>query len=209
MRTDLPCHMGGQNTAPQPMKLLLMSYIGCTQATAYFVSRHLTMELPPCNKNSSSLLYHLEHMVFDNITVVRDIRSSIQNVPIPIPKPGAVEEPTDETVTGIRLDHHHHQQEQHISEISGHILVYFTSQATARHDNLPVKQRPDQPLEQQQLHPPNDDDDEPERRALYLQTLHQHTELRCPIANMILKSGCVINVTWNDGGPLVPSIITK
>ena len=188
-----------------------MSYIGCTQATAYFVSRHLTMELPSCNKKSSSssslFLYHLEHMVFDNITVVRDIRSSIQNVPIPIPKPGAVEEPTDDTVTGIRPDPH----QQHISEISGHILVYFTSQATTRHDNPPVKRRPDHPLEQQQqqqLHLPNDDD-ELERRALYLQALHQHTELRCPVANMILKSGCVINVTWNDGGTLVPSIITK
>jgi putative redox protein len=39
--TDVPKAMGGGNTAPQPVELLLASLCGCEQVTAEFVARHL------------------------------------------------------------------------------------------------------------------------------------------------------------------------
>ncbi|QDZ20852.1 OsmC-like protein [Chloropicon primus] len=41
VRTDLPLAMGGKDLAPQPVELLLASLIGCEQATAVFVARHM------------------------------------------------------------------------------------------------------------------------------------------------------------------------
>ena len=32
-----------------------------------------------------------------------------------------------------------------------------------------------------------------------LEMLRHQTELRCPVANMILASGCLVNVEWVDG----------
>ena len=41
IQTDLPQKMGGSNAHPQPVELLLAALIGCTQATAVFVGRHM------------------------------------------------------------------------------------------------------------------------------------------------------------------------
>eukprot|EP00526_Cylindrotheca_closterium_P021624 CAMPEP_0113655266 /NCGR_PEP_ID=MMETSP0017_2-20120614/29604_1 /TAXON_ID=2856 /ORGANISM="Cylindrotheca closterium" /LENGTH=104 /DNA_ID=CAMNT_0000568481 /DNA_START=71 /DNA_END=381 /DNA_ORIENTATION=+ /assembly_acc=CAM_ASM_000147 len=41
LATDIPKPMGGKDTAPQPVETLLASWMGCTQATALFVGRHL------------------------------------------------------------------------------------------------------------------------------------------------------------------------
>jgi putative redox protein len=45
LQTDVPIQMGGQNSAPQPVELLLASLIGCTQATAIYVGRMMTPRL--------------------------------------------------------------------------------------------------------------------------------------------------------------------
>ena len=41
IQTDLPKKMGGKDVAPQPVELLLTSWMGCTQATALFVARQM------------------------------------------------------------------------------------------------------------------------------------------------------------------------
>jgi uncharacterized OsmC-like protein len=38
VRTDTPKRMGGQDTAPEPVDLMLAALIGCEQATAHFVA---------------------------------------------------------------------------------------------------------------------------------------------------------------------------
>lgn len=41
VRTDLPKAMGGKDRDPQPVELLLASLVGCEQATATYVARHM------------------------------------------------------------------------------------------------------------------------------------------------------------------------
>ena len=41
IRTDLPRQVGGQDTGPQPVELMLAALLGCKTATAHFVARHL------------------------------------------------------------------------------------------------------------------------------------------------------------------------
>lgn len=41
VQTDLPKSMGGNDEAPQPVELLVSALIGCEQATAAFVARHM------------------------------------------------------------------------------------------------------------------------------------------------------------------------
>jgi len=40
--TDVPAPMGGQDAAPQPVELLVAALIGCEQATAAYVARHMS-----------------------------------------------------------------------------------------------------------------------------------------------------------------------
>lgn len=42
IRTDVPRSMGGGDEAPQPVELLLSALVGCEQATAAYVARHMT-----------------------------------------------------------------------------------------------------------------------------------------------------------------------
>ena len=45
LSTDVPIKMGGKDTSPQPVELLLASLIGCTQATAIYVGRMMKPRL--------------------------------------------------------------------------------------------------------------------------------------------------------------------
>lgn len=214
MITDLPKNMGGTNTAPQPIELLLMSFIGCTQATAYFVSRQIQIIMTPESKEvlSSSRSYELQHMKFENITTSRDIRSSIQNVPIQIQSCGTNDESdiTNVNINPIPL---------HIQDISGTIIVYFGINHKNSDKHHHHRQCRNQCTNATEISNASDNNDgihpdvhnnnsssaqlpnrESERRALYLRTLQDQTEQRCPIANMIHSSGCSINITWKDGG---------
>jgi|TARA_B110000977_G_scaffold180303_1_gene239777 putative redox protein len=41
VKTDIPKAMGGLDEAPQPVELLLSALVGCEQATAAYVARHM------------------------------------------------------------------------------------------------------------------------------------------------------------------------
>ena len=42
IRSDVPKAMGGADEAPQPVELLLAALVGCEQATAAYVARHMS-----------------------------------------------------------------------------------------------------------------------------------------------------------------------
>lgn len=65
--TDVPVKMGGKDSAPQPVEMLLAAWMGCTQATALFVGRHM--------KQRRLLIERLE---FEDIQGFRDERGALQ-----------------------------------------------------------------------------------------------------------------------------------
>ena len=65
--TDVPINMGGENAAPQPVEYLLASLIGCTQATAMYVSRNMRPRL------------YIDTMDFD-IRAYRDERGALSMI---------------------------------------------------------------------------------------------------------------------------------
>jgi len=132
LATDIPKPMGGKDTAPQPVETLLASWMGCTQATALFVGRHLPGRLS------------IGRMQFDNIEGFRDER-------------GALQLPIDETP----------EIPSRLQRITGTIRVY---------------ERKGNPISAEQM-----------------ELLKEQTEIRCPVANMMIASGCAIDVEWVDG----------
>lgn len=120
LSTDLPKHMGGNNTAPQPMKLFLAAYMGCTQATAHFVARHYRF-----NKKS---VIRLQRMEFHNITATRDLRGSLS-----LPIVGQIH---DDDAAKITIP-------SRIQQLSGTIRVFFrisTEENNARAESLQILQ---------------------------------------------------------------------
>jgi uncharacterized OsmC-like protein len=151
IHTDLPVRMGGRNTAPQPVELLLASLIGCTQATALFVARHIQPRI------------HVERMEFD-LVAVRDERGALQ---LPIP-PGTVsplsfvQEATTTTTTRIP---------SRLQRVEGTVTIYTKKQHSDKSPALPIDK---------------------DRLAQW-----QHeTEWRCPVANMMIASGCEMDIQW-------------
>ena len=130
IRTDVPKHMGGNDTAPQPVETLLAALIGCTQATAVFVGRNMEPRLV------------IDYLEFD-IDAHRDER-------------GALEMPITQKPS-IRA---------RLQTIQGTIKVYLKKGS----------------LNESQL-----------------EILAEQTEARCPVANMILASGCAMNIKWLIG----------
>ncbi|KAL3941911.1 MAG: hypothetical protein SGBAC_003803 [Bacillariaceae sp.] len=133
LMTDIPKPMGGKDTAPQPVETLLASWMGCTQATALFVGRHLPGRLV------------IGRMEFDSIEGFRDER-------------GALELPIEATP----------DVPSRLQRITGTIRVY---------------ERKGNPISVEQM-----------------ELLKEQTEIRCPVANMMIASGCAIDVEWVDGG---------
>jgi putative redox protein len=121
--------MGGRNTAAQPVETLLAAWMGCTQATAVFVGRHMKERV------------RVEKLAFD-VEAWRDER-------------GALQLPLSE----------HKQVPSRLLEISGTIQVY--AQRRLSNEEMVV--------------------------------FRDETEERCPIANMIMASGCKMNVEWVNG----------
>jgi uncharacterized OsmC-like protein len=64
LQTDVPKKMGGTNTAPQPVETLLAALLGCTQATAVYVGRHMEPRVL------------VERLEFD-VTAYRDERGAL------------------------------------------------------------------------------------------------------------------------------------
>jgi len=81
IQTDIPTQMGGTNEAPQPVELLLASWIGCTQATAIFVSRNMNVGsrndvVGQTKKAHEALRIVIDKMEFD-IEAFRDERGAL------------------------------------------------------------------------------------------------------------------------------------
>jgi uncharacterized OsmC-like protein len=131
--------MGGKDSAPQPVELLLASFIGCTQATALFVGRNMKPRIL------------IDKIEFD-LNAKRDDRGVMEQLPI--------SERSKLPTVPARL-----------TEINGSITVFAKDRTgeTVKIDDEQIK------------------------------ILEMHTEHRCPVANMIVSSGCTINVIWKDG----------
>jgi uncharacterized OsmC-like protein len=142
LRTDVPAQtMGGTDSAPQPVETLLAALLGCTQATAIFVGRHLKPRVL------------IERLEFVDIVAERDERGAL-SLPIDV----------DPSVPA------------RLQKISGTIQVYTRRKQTKK------KNEEAPPLSQEQL-----------------DMLSRQTELRCPVANMMMASGCEMNIQWIDG----------
>jgi uncharacterized OsmC-like protein len=204
--TDLPYNMGGTNTAVQPIELLLMSFIGCTQATAFYVSRHIQTSL-----SSSLSPYVLQHIEFHNILAERDIRGSIHPKIIPIINSSTNNATTTTTTTTNHMfsnelvddcNDNCIQIPSRIQQISGEIIVYFgsnTSTGNTSHIQNETKYDDKITVAGKSVHQQQQQVDT--SRIDYLYTLQIETEKRCPIANMIKQSGCTMDhILWKDGG---------
>jgi uncharacterized OsmC-like protein len=142
--TDVPAQtMGGTDSAPQPVETLLAALLGCTQATAMFVGRHLKPRVL------------IERLEFVDIVAERDERGAL-SLPIDV----------DPSVPA------------RLQKISGTIQVYPRRTQTKNKK----EEAPPLPLSQEQL-----------------DMLSRQTELRCPVANMMMASGCEMNIQWIDG----------
>jgi hypothetical protein len=146
LQTDLPRTMGGRDSAPQPVEMLLASWMGCTQATALFVGRHLL--------NNNAVIDCSE---FDNITAFRDER-------------GALALPIDRAPSVV----------SRLQRVTGTITVHTRCQQDSSCSN-------------------NNNNNATGISAEQLLVLKEQTELRCPVANMMIASGCVMDVTWVVG----------
>jgi uncharacterized OsmC-like protein len=135
LQTDIPLKMGGKDTAPQPVETLVAAWMGCTQATALFVGRHLPERAT------------IDKLEFVNIEAFRDER-------------GALTLPIEETP----------EVPSRLHRVTGSIHVFLK-----RNKSLSPEQ---------------------------LQLLKEQTEIRCPVANMIMASGCDIDVEWFDGSTM-------
>ena len=145
IRTDLPKKMGGTDLAPQPVEMLLTAWMGCTQATALFVGRHM---------EPTRLV--VEKIQFDNIQGYRDERGALQ-----LPLTRNLEDDSSASIPS------------RLQRVTGTIYVFAK---TSRRDTEYVSLSNDQ-----------------------LDILKHQTETRCPVANMMITSGCVIDVEWLDG----------
>jgi putative redox protein len=128
--TDVPKAMGGQDTSPQPVEMLLASWIGCTHVTALYVGRQMEPRIS------------IARMEFD-VSAFRDERGALE-LPIYVrPAMPAM-----------------------LTSIQGSIRVHIKKGSVSQ---------------------------------VQLQNLAEITEYRCPIANMIIQSGCAIDVEWKIG----------
>jgi uncharacterized OsmC-like protein len=142
--TDVPAQtMGGTDSAPQPVETLLAALLGCTQATAMFVGRHLKPRVL------------IERLEFVHIVAERDERGAL-SLPIDV----------DPSVPA------------RLQKITGTIQVYTRRTQTKNKK----EEAPPLALSQEQL-----------------DMLSRQTELRCPVANMMMASGCEMNIQWIDG----------
>lgn len=134
--TDLPKYMGGEDTASQPVELLLGSLIGCTQATAMFVGRNMIPRL------------FIEKMEFD-IQGSRDDGGALDMLP-------------------ITKDSDYPTIESRLNTVVGVIRIHAVDK---KGDRIHLSESE-------------------------ISLLAQHTEKRCPVANMMIASGCDMNIKW-------------
>jgi putative redox protein len=127
LATDVPKSMGGDDRAPQAVELLLTALMGCTQATAVYVGRHMRPER-----------VLVDRLVFD-IKAYRDEQGALQ---LPIERTPSVS--------------------AKVQAVTGTIKVYTKK-----------------PLLPEQL-----------------EMLREQTEIRCPVASLLVAGGCRLDIRW-------------
>ncbi|KAL3808651.1 hypothetical protein ACHAXA_006638 [Cyclostephanos tholiformis] len=150
--TDVPIKMGGEDSAPQPVEYLLASLIGCTQATAMFVSRCMRPRL------------YIDGMNFD-VHAYRDERGSLSMVPSTSSTSSTSSSSSSIMTMGNELP----SIPSRLLRVYGTVTVYFKG-GRGGSDSIVTKEQ--------------------------LSMLRMQTEARCPIANMMHSSGCVMDVEW-------------
>lgn len=131
MVMDVPTLMGGENTAPQPVEMLLAALCGCEQVTAMYVARQMKPRLV------------IEKIEFD-VHATRDQRGSLT---LPI------HEDTE-------LEH------SRVERIWGTATIHLPENAT---------------------HVPCEDT---------IKLLVSEVKRRCPVANMVVLSGCELDIRY-------------
>jgi len=138
LSTDVPMKMGGKDSSPQPVEMLLAAWMGCTQVTAIFVGRQVVLS------PSSKQRINIEKIEFDNIQAYRDERGALE---LPIHEAPSVP--------------------SRLQRITGTVRVFAKKDAVLTNAQIDL--------------------------------LKEQTEIRCPVANMIMASGCSMEVEWIDG----------
>jgi uncharacterized OsmC-like protein len=174
LQTDLPKRMGGQDTAPQPVEMLLAAWMGCTQATALFVGRLLLKNHPAGGGVS------IDCIEFDNITAFRDERGALA---LPIDQNPSVISRL-QRVTGTITVHALCQQQQQDREGKHGNSNNNNNKSNTSNVMLGISKE-------------------------QLLVLKEQTELRCPVANMMIASGCVMDVEWVIGSSSTSSNTIK
>lgn len=128
---DIPTIMGGENTAPQPVELLLAALCGCEQVTAQYVARHMKPRL---------IIDKIEY----DIRATRDQRGSLT---LPIDE--------DTELPLSRLE-----------RIWGTATIHLPAGAS----HVPTSE--------------------------YISELVREVKKRCPVANMVILSGCKLDIRY-------------
>jgi putative redox protein len=149
LHTDVPAKMGGMDLAPQPVEHLLAALLGCTQATAMYVSRMMNPRL------------FIDRIEFSNFMAYRDER-------------GALARPIDVFPSSP----------SRLQRVSGTVTVYFIASSSSSSNSDSSKSLGNDAIVIT-----------PEQ----LKTLAEQTEVRCPIANMMHASGCIMDIKWVIG----------
>jgi putative redox protein len=150
LHTDIPAKMGGMDLAPQPVEHLLAALLGCTQATAMYVSRMMTPRL------------FIDRIEFSNFMAYRDER-------------GALARPIDVFPSFP----------SRLQRVSGTVTVYFIASSSSSSSNSDLSE--------------SLGNDAIVITPEQLKTLAEQTEVRCPIANMMHASGCIMDIEWVIG----------
>jgi uncharacterized OsmC-like protein len=137
--------------APQPVEHLLAALLGCTQATAMYVSRMMTPRL------------FIDRIEFNNFMAYRDER-------------GALARPIDAFPSSP----------SRLQRVSGTVTLYFIASSSSLSSNSDSSESLG--INDAIIVTPEQ-----------LKTLAEQTEVRCPIANMMHASGCIMDIEWVIG----------
>ena len=123
--------MGGENTAPQPVEMLLAALCGCEQVTAQYVARQMKPRL---------LIDKIDY----DIQATRDQRGSLT----------------------LPIDPDTELPPSRVERIWGTATIHLPENAT----NVPSVET--------------------------LEVLHSEVRRRCPVANMVILSGCKLEIKY-------------
>ena len=177
LSTDIPSSMGGRDEAPQPVETLLAAWMGCTQATASFVGRQLLRERGSGHESGGPNRRRRPPrrqevlLEFDAIEAVRDERGALE---LPIRQTPSVPSRLQRITGTIRVSL--------VAAAGGRTTTGKSAGAGAAAAAATAETETE--TERISFNPEE------------LEVLKEQTEARCPIANMLVESGCAMDVKW-------------